>query len=81
MLFPLQLPGVLTLGTQFVPTIMNLLRKLAEEGVTATANEPGRNPTVAPHGLNNTINASSEISSSDSSEVIDTAYSSSSKED
>lgn len=77
----MQVPGLLNLGTQFVPTIMNLLRKLAEKGATTTANEPGRNPAIVPNNLHNRVNTSSEISSSASSEVTDTAYSSPLKED
>lgn len=73
-----QLPGILTLGTRFVPTAMNIVRKLAEAGqnAAATANEAHRNTPVAPKGVHNGVNASS-----DSSEVTDSGYSSILKED
>ncbi|CAA7016790.1 unnamed protein product [Microthlaspi erraticum] len=33
-----QLPGLLSLSTKLLPTVMNLLRKLAEEGQTPSKN-------------------------------------------
>ncbi|KAJ6715359.1 PROTEIN SEY1 [Salix viminalis] len=39
------LPGLLSLSTKFVPTVMNLLRRLAEEGQKPiTTTDPRRNP-------------------------------------
>ncbi|KAJ7963173.1 Protein ROOT HAIR DEFECTIVE 3-like [Quillaja saponaria] len=38
------LPGLLSLSTKFLPTVMNLIKKLAEEGTKSTTNNPQRNP-------------------------------------
>ena len=40
----IQVPGVLSLSTKFLPTIMNMLRKLAEEG-NRPANAGRHNPS------------------------------------
>ena len=61
---------------------MNIIRKLAEEGqVPAAANNPHRNPSLASKSFSNGVNASSEVSSTGSSEVTENDYSSSSKQD
>ncbi|TKY48258.1 ROOT HAIR DEFECTIVE 3-like 1 [Spatholobus suberectus] len=39
------LPGIISLSSKFVPTIMNLIRKLAEEGQNPATNNPRRNPS------------------------------------
>ncbi|XP_007024515.2 PREDICTED: protein ROOT HAIR DEFECTIVE 3 [Theobroma cacao] len=78
------LPGLLSLSTKFLPTVMNLLRKLAEEGQIPANNNPQRNPAVASKGFQNG-STSSDLSSSASSEVTSsgngTEYSSPTKED
>ncbi|KAG8388390.1 hypothetical protein BUALT_Bualt02G0120900 [Buddleja alternifolia] len=56
------LPGILSLSTKFLPTVMNLLRKLAEEGQTRPNAPPQHNPPV-PAALSST--ASSEVLSSE----------------
>ncbi|XP_021294004.1 protein ROOT HAIR DEFECTIVE 3-like [Herrania umbratica] len=78
------LPGLLSLSTKFLPTVMNLLRKLAEEGQIPANNNPQRNPAVASKGFQNG-SPSSDLSSSASSGVTSsgngTEYSSPTKED
>lgn len=65
----LQLPGLISLSTKFLPTVMNLLKKLAEEGqITATNNNPQRNPVGASTNHQNGV-STTETSSSASSEV------------
>uniref|UniRef100_A0A7C8YEU2 Protein ROOT HAIR DEFECTIVE 3 homolog n=1 Tax=Opuntia streptacantha TaxID=393608 RepID=A0A7C8YEU2_OPUST len=76
------LPGILSLSTRFLPTVMNMLRKLAEEG-----NRPASQTNAPP--VSNTIQgasrSNSSVSSSGSSRVTvvenGTEYSSSSKEE
>ncbi|KAL2462644.1 Protein ROOT HAIR DEFECTIVE 3 [Forsythia ovata] len=60
------LPGLLSLSTKFLPTIMNLLRKLAEEGQGRANPGPQHNPPVAAKKFEN---CASDLSSSTSSEV------------
>ncbi|KAL1810583.1 protein ROOT HAIR DEFECTIVE 3 [Daucus carota subsp. sativus] len=60
------LPGLLSLSTKFLPTVMNLLKKLAEEGQVPTSTNQ-RNPSLASKSF---PSGSSDISSSASSEVI-----------
>lgn len=64
----LQLPGILSLSTKFLPTVTNLLRKLAEEGqrpVNTDAQRDTSNPQVSRINQSN-----SGVSSTASSEVI-----------
>ncbi|RXH88761.1 hypothetical protein DVH24_000360 [Malus domestica] len=75
------LPGLLSLSTKVVPTIMNMMKRLAEEGAKPAANDPPRNPAPASTGYGKEGNSSSEISSSGSSGVTESEYSSSSKHD
>ncbi|KAK9923614.1 hypothetical protein M0R45_032022 [Rubus argutus] len=76
------LPGLLSLSTKFVPTIMNMMKRLADEGAAAsTANGPQRNHALEPKSLGNGPNASSSMSSTASSEVIESEYSSPSKQE
>ncbi|XP_057797183.1 protein ROOT HAIR DEFECTIVE 3 [Salvia miltiorrhiza] len=63
------LPGILSLSTKFLPTVMNLLRKLAEEGQRPANADPQQNPTIPAKTLRSTTNDYSEMSSSASSEV------------
>ncbi|KAL2516350.1 Protein ROOT HAIR DEFECTIVE 3 [Forsythia ovata] len=62
------LPGILSLSTKFLPTVMNLLRKLAEEG-QKPANPPDsqRNAPQAAKSLQSVASssASSEVTSSE----------------
>ncbi|RYR40438.1 hypothetical protein Ahy_A09g046193 [Arachis hypogaea] len=82
MMSKMVLPGLLSLSTKFVPTVMNLMKKLADEGAD---NNTRRNP---PKGDYKAANDGSAASSSSSSNVtlLDngtkhnrTEYSSSSK--
>lgn len=52
----MQIPGILDLMTKFLPTVMNLLRKLAEAGQTPPASNPIRQPPL--QGRSNHDNAS-----------------------
>ncbi|KAM7483840.1 hypothetical protein LguiB_008423 [Lonicera macranthoides] len=64
------LPGLLSLSTKFLPTVMNLLRKLAEEGqAPAAANNPQRNAAVQSKSFQSGANDYGDMSSSGSSEV------------
>ncbi|KAH9713397.1 protein ROOT HAIR DEFECTIVE 3 [Citrus sinensis] len=79
------LPGLISLSTKFLPTVMNLLKKLAEEGqIPATNNNPQRNPVGASMNHQNGV-STSEISSTASSGVTSsgngTEYSSPRKEE
>eukprot|EP00262_Sarcandra_glabra_P002598 TRINITY_DN1299_c0_g1_i7.p1 TRINITY_DN1299_c0_g1~~TRINITY_DN1299_c0_g1_i7.p1 ORF type:complete len:839 (-),score=166.53 TRINITY_DN1299_c0_g1_i7:268-2514(-) len=68
------LPGILSLSTKIVPTVINLLKRLAEEGQKPpTASDPRRNPTLESRSFRNgthpdstTSDASSNITSSES---------------
>ncbi|KAB2623665.1 protein ROOT HAIR DEFECTIVE 3 [Pyrus ussuriensis x Pyrus communis] len=66
------LPGLLCLSTKLVPTIMNMMKRLAEEGAKPAANDPPRNPALASTGYRNEGSSSSEMSS----EVTESEYSS-----
>jgi len=63
------LPGLLSLSTKFLPTVMNLLRKLAEEGQKPAAPEPQRNRPVAATSFQSGSNNNGDVSSTASSEV------------
>lgn len=65
------LPGILSLSTKFLPTVMNLLKKLAEEGQRpANADpQPNNHPSVPAKSLRSATNDYSDLSSSASSEV------------
>lgn len=79
-----QLPGLLSLSSTFVPTIMNLLKKLAEEGQQRPATaDPQNNPALASKGFQNS--SSNDLTSTASSGVTSTetgaGHSSRSKEE
>lgn len=85
-----QLPGLISLSSKFLPTVMNLLKRLAEEGQNPMTNDPNRNPATNDQQRNpalesrsfrNGVSASSSMSSSASSEVISSEYASPAKED
>ncbi|WVZ22407.1 hypothetical protein V8G54_000951 [Vigna mungo] len=57
------LPAIISLSTKFVPTIMNLMKKLAEEGQNHAANNPQRTPSK------NSYSDSQAVSSSASSNL------------
>ncbi|KAG5000672.1 hypothetical protein JHK87_021744 [Glycine soja] len=57
------LPGIISLSSKFIPTIMNLMRKLAEEGQNPAANNPQRTPSK------NSYNDGHAVSSSASSNL------------
>ncbi|KAL6495927.1 Cell wall protein rhd3 [Orobanche gracilis] len=63
------LPGILSLSTKFLPTIMNLLRKLAEEGQRPPTANPQHNPPVPPNSLRSRTSDFGEKSTSTTSEV------------
>nr|ADN34108.1 protein SEY1 [Cucumis melo subsp. melo] len=81
------LPGLLSLSSTFVPTVMNLLKKLAEEGQGGpqrnATTEPHSHPTVTTKSIRN--NSSNDLTSTASSGVTGTEtggeYSSRSKEE
>nr|XP_010925000.3 LOW QUALITY PROTEIN: protein ROOT HAIR DEFECTIVE 3 [Elaeis guineensis] len=66
------LPGLLSLSTKFLPTVMNILKRLADEGQRPAAPETRRNPELDSKSFrngvyhNSTSDASSNISSSES---------------
>ncbi|KAJ6812836.1 protein ROOT HAIR DEFECTIVE 3-like [Iris pallida] len=53
------LPGILSLSTKILPTVMNLLKKLADEGQRPAAPEPPRNPELESKSVRNGMNDSS----------------------
>ncbi|CAM8957342.1 unnamed protein product [Rhodiola kirilowii] len=63
------LPGLLSLSTKFLPTIMNLLKKLAEEGQAPPVANPEYNPVHASKTIYNGVNSTTSFSSSASSEI------------
>lgn len=79
------LPGVLSLSTKFLPTVMNMLRKLAEEGNRAATAGPQANPPQVAHNIHSGSTSETGFSSSGSSRVTTvengTEYSSASKDD
>lgn len=81
----LQVPGMLSLATKLLPTVMNLLRKLAEEGAKPPTTDTRGNPLPGSKSFRNGVNTSSAVSSSASSEITSEngteEYSSSSKQD
>ncbi|XP_075492309.1 protein ROOT HAIR DEFECTIVE 3-like isoform X1 [Primulina tabacum] len=60
------LPGILSISTKLLPTIMNLLRKLAEEGQRPANSDSQHN---SPFSAKNSTNDQSHMSSVASSEV------------
>ncbi|KAK6914761.1 Sey1/RHD3-like, three-helix bundle domain [Dillenia turbinata] len=76
------LPGLLSLSTKFLPTVMNILRKLAEEGNKPAGPEPQRNVELTAKSFRS---STSDLSSSGSSKVTSSVngmeYSSSSNRD
>ncbi|KAK7402264.1 hypothetical protein VNO78_14390 [Psophocarpus tetragonolobus] len=60
------LPGIISLSSKLVPIIMNIIRKLAEEGQGNATNNPRRNPSkrVVPAGNVTSSSASSSVTSS-----------------
>ncbi|KAI4381040.1 hypothetical protein MLD38_007157 [Melastoma candidum] len=78
------LPGFISISSKIVPTIMNLLMKLAEEGQAPVTNNPHRN-TIAESRIHpNRVDTPSGMSSMGSSERTSenrTEYTSTSKED
>ncbi|XAR49943.1 hypothetical protein NMG60_11004129 [Bertholletia excelsa] len=77
------LPGLLSLSTKFLPTVMNLLKRLAEEGQKPATNEPQRNHPSSSSSFQGGAYNNSNLSSSASSTIISsengTEYSSPSK--
>ncbi|KAK4789742.1 hypothetical protein SAY86_017046 [Trapa natans] len=78
------LPGIISLSNKFLPTIMSLLKKLAEAGEAPQTNNPYRNPADGSKSFGSSVSANGSMSSTSSSVVFpeDTAnHSNSSKED
>ncbi|XP_043721814.1 protein ROOT HAIR DEFECTIVE 3-like [Telopea speciosissima] len=79
------LPGLLSLSTKFLPTVMNLLKKLAEQGQNPESADVPRNPAVESRSLGNGTHVHSNITSGASSNVTSLKngieYSSSLQED
>lgn len=72
LMFPyVQLPGILSLSTKFLPTVMNLLKKLADEGQRPPAPETRRTHELDSRSFRNgehsdsVSDASSNITSSE----------------
>ncbi|XP_047334056.1 protein ROOT HAIR DEFECTIVE 3 homolog 1-like isoform X2 [Impatiens glandulifera] len=64
------LPGLLSLSTKFLPTVMNLLKKLAEEGqMPASGADPRRNSPLAAKSFQNSVNNGGDLSSTGSSTI------------
>ncbi|KAJ4851025.1 hypothetical protein Tsubulata_037496 [Turnera subulata] len=74
------LPGLISLSTKFLPTVMNILKKLAEEG-QKVAEEPQRNPMPASKAFHNGGYSNSDAMSSASSGVTSAGNSSPLKDD
>ncbi|KAI4329155.1 hypothetical protein L6164_021448 [Bauhinia variegata] len=76
------LPGLMSLSMKFLPTVINLVRKLAEEGENPETNNPPRNRSKS---NSNPVTAGSNMVSSASSNVTSgddgTEYTSASKYD
>ncbi|EEF34971.1 Protein SEY1, putative [Ricinus communis] len=78
------LPGLISLSTKFLPTIMNLIKKLAEEGQKPATNDPQRNPALAAKSFRNGVGSSDDMSTASSgvtSTENGTEFSSASKDD
>lgn len=79
------LPGLLSLSTKFLPTVMNLLKRLAEEGQGMATGQPqGNPPPLASKSFHGSTNDSGDVSTSATSHVTSengTEYSSSSVHD
>ncbi|XVF86825.1 hypothetical protein PTKIN_Ptkin18bG0073600 [Pterospermum kingtungense] len=78
-------PGLISLSTKVLPTVINLLRKLAEEGQMPATNNPQGNPAAASRSFNNGSNSSDTTSSASSGVTFSsgnrTQYSSPTKEE
>ncbi|XP_008808503.1 protein ROOT HAIR DEFECTIVE 3-like [Phoenix dactylifera] len=72
------LPGLLSLSTKFLPTVMNILKRLADEGQRPGAPEPRQNPELASKRFRNGIydNSASDASSNVTSSGSGVEYSS-----
>ncbi|MCD7465819.1 Cell wall protein rhd3 [Datura stramonium] len=78
------LPGLLSLSTKFLPTVMNLLKRLAEEGQGMASGQPQGNPALVSKSFRGSTNDNGDVSTSATSEVTSengTEYSSSSLHD
>ncbi|KZV51416.1 hypothetical protein F511_20580 [Dorcoceras hygrometricum] len=76
------LPGILSISTKILPTVMNLLRKLAEEGHrAANSNSQHNSPFLAKNSTNDQSHMSSVASSDVTSSENGTEYSSPSVHD
>jgi hypothetical protein len=64
------LPAMLSLSTKFVPTIMNILKRLADEGAAPAAPERQREMELQPKSTRNSSN--SNVTSAGSSSITST---------
>ncbi|KAF5466452.1 hypothetical protein F2P56_016375 [Juglans regia] len=71
------LPGLISLSSKFLPTVMNLLKRLAEEGQIPAANDPQRNHSLESKSFRNGVSTSSDTSSSTASSEVTSSESSS----
>uniref|UniRef100_A0A1D1Z3X6 Protein ROOT HAIR DEFECTIVE 3 homolog n=1 Tax=Anthurium amnicola TaxID=1678845 RepID=A0A1D1Z3X6_9ARAE len=76
------LPGLISLSTKFLPTVMNLLKRLADEGQRPVDPEIRRNPELGSKSFTNGMhsNSSSDASSTITSPENGVEYSSPSKQ-
>ncbi|KAJ8756094.1 hypothetical protein K2173_024641 [Erythroxylum novogranatense] len=79
------LPGLISLSSKFLPTVMNILKRLAEEGQKAATNDPQGNAPISSKSFQNGAGTSTNMSSSASSGVTSSGngseYSSVAKEE
>ncbi|KAF5727860.1 Root hair defective 3 GTP-binding protein (RHD3) isoform 2 [Tripterygium wilfordii] len=62
------LPGLISLSSKFLPTVMNIIKSLAEAGQTPATNNPQTNPALPSRSFRNGV-STSETSSDASSGV------------
>ncbi|KAI3727323.1 hypothetical protein L1987_67136 [Smallanthus sonchifolius] len=74
------LPGILSLSTKFLPTVTNLLRKLAEEGQTPVNTDAQRNRPNLPQSSRGNNSGLSSTASSEVTMENETEYTSHSHE-
>ncbi|CAL0326060.1 unnamed protein product [Lupinus luteus] len=75
------LPGIISLSSKFIPTIMNLIKRLAEEGQNPANNNPPRNESRNNHNAVTDGAASSSASSNVTSLDNEREYTSPSKQE
>lgn len=76
----MQLPGLISLSTKFLPTVMNLIKKLTEEGQIPTTTSHER-PALESKSFHNAPSGLSSTSSSKVTAENGTEHSSCTKEE